>query len=250
MPLLRKAGLMAIAFFAFTFAGSLTARADLIQLTNVQLSGQGIGATLTVLTLQNGSPTTESAYVSYVGGTQQTVGDFSPPPGSPKNQTFTFGQLGITNANQLALVVNLAEANNEVPAQVTTVADTGLAGDSAANYANSITLNVFSSTGTLLQQHSLAVGTVLTQDQSGVGGSGLVFGLTAPQAAALQALFAAQPNIVLTVGASFTGASGGNDTIQAVRIQPVPEPMTMLLFGTGLAGVAAKVRRRRKAAKA
>ena len=35
-------------------------------------------------------------------------------------------------------------------------------------------------------------------------------------------------------------AQGGNDTIQAARLQAGPEPMTMILFGTGLAGIAAQ----------
>jgi sulfite reductase alpha subunit-like flavoprotein len=35
--------------------------------------------------------------------------------------------------------------------------------------------------------------------------------------------------------------------ITSAQQSTIPEPMTMILFGTGLAGVAAKVRRRRKA---
>jgi hypothetical protein len=52
-----------------------------------------------------------------------------------------------------------------------------------------------------------------------------------------------------SIFARFQAVNGGDSDVAGNGHAPIPEPMTMLLFGTGLAGVAARVRRRRQGAK-
>jgi hypothetical protein len=233
--MLPRAAAAAIAVAALVSPAS----ADLVPFTNVQLTGQGIGSTLTVLTLQNGSPTTESGGVLFNG---TPFGNAS--TGNSQTSTFTFTTLGITNANQLGLVVNLSEPGSESPPSVTTASST-LATN--ANLANNITLNVWSSTGALLEQHTASSGLALNQVGGGVGGSGIVFHLTDAEATALNATLAANAGTeVFTVGATFANAQGGNDVIQAVQLATaIPEPSTWAMVIIGLFGVGFVAYRRR-----
>jgi hypothetical protein len=157
-----------IALAAAALAAGLAAApasAELIQLTPAQLSGQGVGATFTTLFLQGaGSSSTESGGVLFNGNVFGDAGS-----GASQSRTFTFADLAIASASQLALIVNLAEPGSEATPSVTT-ALSPLAAN--ANLANAITLNVFSAAGLLLEQHVAASGLTLNQVASGLGGRG------------------------------------------------------------------------------
>ena len=233
---------LSIASAAAALAAGLAApaHANLVLLNEATLSGQGIGAVFTVLTLQSGSPTTESGGVNFNG---TVFGDAS--TGSSQSRTFTFADLSLANASELRLIVNLAEPGSETPPSVVAT-NTG----SFNSLSNSVTLNAFNSTGTVSQQFSLASGTILNQVAGGVGGSGLVLGLDAAQTTQLNAFIAANLGTeVFTVGATFANAAGGNDVIQAARgtVAAIPEPETYALMLAGL-GVVGFVARRRKRA--
>lgn len=217
------------------------AHASLVLLGTADLTGQGIGAQFTVLTLQTGPNSTESGAVTFAG---LAVGDAS--TGSSQSRSFTFADLAITDASQLRLIVNLAEPGSETTPSVLATS-TG----SFSNLASRITLNAFSSSGLLLQQHTLASDLTLNQIASGVGGSGLIFGLNAAEATQLNTFISANAGFeVFTVGATFANAAGGNDVIQAARFTgttpPIPEPETyaLLLAGLGVVGFVAHRRKR------
>jgi len=235
---------LSIAAAAATLGAVLAApaQANLVLLDEVDLSGQGIGAVFTVLTLQNGPNPAESGGVNFDGS---TFGDAL--TGASQSRTFTFADLALADASELRLIVNLAEPGSESPPSVLAT-NTG----SFNILSNSVTLNAFNSTGMLSQQFSLASGTTLNQMAGGVGGSGLVLGLDAAQTMQLNTFITANFGAeVFTVGATFANAAGGNDVIQAARFEgtmaPIPEPETYALMLAGL-GVVGFVARRRKRA--
>lgn len=55
--------------------------------------------------------------------------------------------------------------------------------------------------------------------------------------------------IARAIFARFQAVNGDDSDVAGNPGAPIPEPMTMILFGTGLAGIAARARRRRQGAK-
>ena len=222
----------ALAFIAFANVNSVYAD-GIVFLQPNQLRPDGVGLR-TVLSLQSpGRSSTESGGVRYDGTQDVTFGDAIR---GGTNNTVSFAELGITQASELLIGFNINEPSGGPGSDPVTV--------------TALTLTAYDANGNAVFTANLLQSTTLQQIGNGQGTADYLFTLDQEAAARLAAVF--DPNLRLGLSATITNAQGGPESFffdigrSSVPNEPIPEPATMLLLSTGLAGIAAKVRRRRK----
>jgi hypothetical protein len=226
---------MALAFFALTFAGALTARADVIVMLNTNAGGSPVNLNNSAGAATVTGTTAAGNTVNFTGTTSDNVNTLEAESGAAiiSAPGTNNGDANITSLHyELANNQSFTSTQFNVDATATgqlqlTVTGVGLDYDDVANDG----VTFVSNNGTTL---------VLTFDAGGAGSN-------------ITNILAINGQLLTGITISAVGNTEIN-LIRQIRIDgdgPIatPEPMTMLLFGTGLAGIAAKARRRRKAAK-
>lgn len=221
------AGLIAAAF-----AGP--ASADLIFNATITQNGTGLGAVPTLVTVQETGPVSgiESGCISASGGGSNfsCLNGLVGGDNQAINSLRTASDLpGITNAGQLALVVNLNEPGNDTQAVLT-----------------DLYLAFFSLTGALLGNHQYTGPDITINENPGIGSAGTVFTLSpAEQALAIlecpdlsQCRFGA--GVQFASGTTEGGPEGGPETVFLSFVPPsvvIPEPGSLALVGLALVGL-------------
>jgi hypothetical protein len=249
---LRTHSIAAAAAAVAAVAFSPTASASLVYDETIFFSGQGFGNAPRDLTLQaTGQDTFESGAVGVSGsgditfgtpitdaqvfmgnGVSTESGTTSMPQPRDDNQKYgipTTGSLGITSANQIAVLFNATEPS----------------GDSIN--VQDLTLKFYSSSGSFLGaidgQHNFA------SSIAGNGSAGFTFVIDQAQQPTVNGWLATGGSgtkmaLEATLGdASF---AGGPETFLVYNLAPIPEPQTYALMLAGLGVIGFMARRRNK----